>query len=842
MAKEFQPIVHEAINLIWMQYDSASAQRGQERLYQAAVAGDADAWGLLARSYMGAEDGAVWETSGLSVDEAKVDECIKESLMGDSAIGVLCAIAHRGLYPSELDLVRSKWGTMEKVLAAAQEYADEAMGAYLFGIGYIQNAIFGLLDKWEDDSREARVNLALPYLEKSLEQGLSIGLDAYWACADFLYEELGDSDKLEKAAEFECHFCEAGMPQALFHRGKRYFREMEFQKAREYFEQAAANGYQKANYWLGYTLRHGFGVVEDLPQAVEYFQPLAESGYVPAMGQLAEIYFWNAKDYAAAFSWCMKMLEAIVQEARWQPAVGSYEYEMILPLMCYCLYYGRGTTIEREVAARTIIKETRLAEAEGNQSEEKLALLRYLTAEVYDNGSGGLPKDKEKAKTYREKARAYEDFGHFLDEMEWAKSSEGIGNRLAWRFFGRAKGTRTVLTDAEDIRSWQEARITEARQQGRKQEWRLCVLRPNGGDASYLNYGKVEISKALELLSQGVYRRVMLDQPESDDYLLAEYEAETLFFYANYDGIRYVREDKALTVAVRCFERWYNNEGVDAAAWQEDEQGTRRNTWREIMHRANRCAENGDEAGRLAALNEAAALDCGRAMVALGKDCAARGDLKGAACWYQKATLTDDEDDRLAAWYWLGRLYMEKPQEYGLEARYYLEKALDGGVPWALVQLGNCALSGIGMTASRDKAIDYYEQGIAAGDPEAMIARAALCCDAEGNWQDTDTAVNCLEKAVAEQSDWQNDARLMLANVWLQTGSEAQQKKAEYLLQDAADDGCDEAQLQLAYREKARGNNAAYWEKLRKAASEGNEKAKADMDNMYVDTAWSENL
>ena len=72
--------------------------------------------------------------------------------------------------------------------------------------------------------------------------------------------------------------------------------------------------------------------------------------------------------------------------------------------------------------------------------------------------------------------------------------------------------------------------------------------------------------------------------------------------------------------------------------------------------------------------------------------------------------------------------------------------------------------------------------------------------------------------------------------------SNNQQKKAEYLLQDAADDGCDEAQLQLAYREKARGNNAAYWEKLRKAASEGNEKAKADMDNMYVDTAWSENL
>ncbi|SFT41600.1 hypothetical protein SAMN02910356_00542 [Selenomonas sp. GACV-9] len=842
MAKVFQPSVNEAINLIWRQYDPVSAQKGQERLYQAAVAGDADAWGLLARSYMGAEDGAVWETSGLAADEAKANECLQGSIRGGSGLGVLCAIAHRGLYPSELELVRSRWETMEDVLEAAQEYADEAMGAYLFGICYLENAIFGLLDNWEDDSRETRVKLAVPYLEKSLSLGLAIGLNAYWACADFLYEQMGDSGTQAKAAEFEQRFCEAGMPQMLFHRGKRYFLEMEFQKARECFEQAAANGYQKANYWLGYTWRHGLGVVEDLQQAVDYLVPLAENGYVPAMGQLAEIDFWQAKDYAAAFQWCMKMLDAIADEARRQPSMGSYNYEMILPLMCYCLYYGRGTTIEREVAARTILKETRLAEAEGNQSEEKLALLRYLTAEVYDNGSGGVAKDKVKGKAYREKARSYEDFGRFLDEMEWSKSPEGVGDRLVWRFLGRTKDTRTVLTDAQDIRSWQEARIASERQQGRKQAWRLCVMLPNGGDASFVNYGQAEISKALEFLSQGVYRRVMLDQPEGDDYLLAEHEEETFFFYANAEGIRYSREEKALTIAVRCFEHWYRGEGIDAAKWQEDEQGTRRNTWREIMHRANSCAENGDEEGRLAALREAAQLECGRAMVALGEDCAARGDFDGAVSWYQKATVTEDEDDRLNAWYWLGKLYMEKPQEYGLEARYYLEKAADGGVSWALVQLGNCALSGIGMAANQEKAIAYYEQGMAAGDPEAMIARAALCQDEEGNWQDAHTAMSCLEKAVAEKSGWQNDARLMLANVLLQTGSEAEQKKAEYLLQDAADEGCDEAQLQLAYREKARGNNAAYWENLRKAASEGNQKAKADIESMYVDTAWSENL
>ena len=55
--------------------------------------------------YMGSEEletWETWETSGLKADEVEVNECLKWSLMGGSALGVLCTIEHRGLYPSEM--------------------------------------------------------------------------------------------------------------------------------------------------------------------------------------------------------------------------------------------------------------------------------------------------------------------------------------------------------------------------------------------------------------------------------------------------------------------------------------------------------------------------------------------------------------------------------------------------------------------------------------------------------------------------------------------------------------------------------------------------------------------
>ena len=116
MAKKFQPAVREAIDLIWQHYDAESAKRGQKMLRQAAAAGDADAWGLLSRTYLGADDLAVWETSRLPVDLDEADECVRWSILGGSAVGVLCAIERRGLYPSERAAILEHWGSGKSVL------------------------------------------------------------------------------------------------------------------------------------------------------------------------------------------------------------------------------------------------------------------------------------------------------------------------------------------------------------------------------------------------------------------------------------------------------------------------------------------------------------------------------------------------------------------------------------------------------------------------------------------------------------------------------------------------------------------------------------------------------
>ncbi len=279
MTKEFQPAVREAIDLIWGHFDPESARRGQELLRRAAAGGEADAWGLLARTYMGSEKLEVWETSGLEADEEMVNECLKWSLLGGSSLGVLCAIEHRGLYPSEMAEILSHWGTAEAALEEAKEYGGEAMGAHLLGLCYASGSVCGFLDKWEGDS--------LPYLEKSMKLGLALSHDTFWACAQVRHKSTGNLDKVEKALEFEGRFAEAGVPHVLFMRGKRLFGEGEPKEVFDCMERAGAQGHQEAIYWLGYMCRHGLGKEKDAARALQYFLPMAEQGYVPAQKSIS---------------------------------------------------------------------------------------------------------------------------------------------------------------------------------------------------------------------------------------------------------------------------------------------------------------------------------------------------------------------------------------------------------------------------------------------------------------------------------------------------------------------------------------------------------------------------
>lgn len=157
----------------------------------------------------------------------------------------------------------------------------------------------------------------------------------------------------------------------------------------------------------------------------------------------------------------------------------------------------------------------------------------------------------------------------------------------------------------------------------------------------------------------------------------------------------------------------------------------------------------------------------------------------------------------------------------------------------------SCYLQGIGTTADRDKALACLDKGVEAGDHEAMLVRARLCSDEEGGWQDFETAIPLLERAVrddGEGNEWQNEARLQLAKAYLAKDAVEYEEKAKELLSMAAAEGFLEALYELAHFYKDRGDMEGYRQAMRHAAERGYEPARKELDETYADMAWSECL
>ena len=847
MGKHFQPEVQKAVDLIWMSYDAESAEKGQELLRQAVVSGDADAGGLLARTYMGDDELAVWEGSGLPVDEVQADEYLKWSISKGSALGVLCAIEHRNLYPSELNDVISIWGSTEKALEVAKEYEAEPMGAHLLGLCYAIGAIFALLGKWDEDTNENKARLALPYLEKALDGGLALSFDAYQEAADILYENTGDWKKREKALVLEGCFCRAGVPHVLFKRGERLYGREEYRRSFQAYCKAGERGHEEALYNMGFMCRYGIGTEKDTDKALQYFLPLAEQGHVPSMGQTAEIYFWGElgeRNFASAYQWCEKLLDRVAELVQLHPNGGVYRYDTILPMMCYCKYFGQGTVIDREMAVRSIMLETEIEERENKLPEYKLALLYGLMAEIYANGSGGIDKNRKKSKQYWQKAKEYEDYDKWLGNLEWDKSPEAAGARFAWAIFGRPEEEKNPLTDVESIRAWQEQRIQQARLSWKgRQSWCLKVKREDESEAGFKCYKENEIEKALKLLWQGVYLEVMLEADNGDFLVVWSDEGDFLLFAQIEDQCRRL-EAKDEAMALSIFKAWYKGKGLTGDGWQADERGNARAKWNELLLQAEDCRKCGDKEGRMAKLKAAADAGCGRAMIYIGQELAASGDAKGASTWFLNATLTDELEDKALSWCYLGRLYMENPEEKGMEARYYLQRAVDMGLVSALLPLGKCYEKGIGTVKNLQEAIICYDEAIKYDNAAAMAARAALYKQADGQWENLEAAIELLEKALKHEVDFEGrpEALMLLAEAYIAEGTDEKREMARYILVKETRTGNNEAGYRLAHLYEEDGEGEQYREILRHTAAEGYEPAKEELKRAYAGSNWSECL
>ncbi len=94
---------------------------------------------------------------------------------------------------------------------------------------------------------------------------------------------------------------------AVFELGQRYYNgigvNIDYAKAREYFEVAAENGSQASNYYLGKIYYNGNGVETNHLKAKEYFEKSSKADNVFSTYYLGKIYYWGdgvEKDYNKA--------------------------------------------------------------------------------------------------------------------------------------------------------------------------------------------------------------------------------------------------------------------------------------------------------------------------------------------------------------------------------------------------------------------------------------------------------------------------------------------------------------------------------------------------------------
>lgn len=822
MAKRFSPAVHEAVDLLWGHYNPESAARGQEILREEAQAGDADAWGLLARTYMG--QSAVWETSGIDPvwDKEKMEACLQQSLKGGSAAGALSAFEYRGFLPSEYSLVLSHWGSAEALIQEAKEYAGEGgepLMAFFLGACYEDSSLDVITCKHRDKSE--KVQAALPYLEASLEAGLPWAMDVYTDCAISIYHETGDLSCYRKVLAYEKRFCEEEVPYVLWGVGQKYYDNEDYRQALPYYQRAAALGSSNARCKLGRMMRYGQGLVADPGAALEeYFLPLAEKGHVEAMYEAAAVYFTGElgkPDFEAAFSWCERALDRIL------PFQGTYRYDDIMPIMCYCKLYGEGTLIDRRLAARSILEEVRRQERNPTLNPYMQDCLSYLLGEVYAHGYGDMAKDRELAKKYHQQVRG--NLRRSLEKLPWERSSHSLSCGIYWTLVGTPEEEKEKFAGADTIRSWQEGRFRQ-----KMQACELGLLHSEGCGVTFKEYGEEEIAIALDLLAQGAYFSIFLGALAGDDRLRVYFEEGRYRLFANLGGSCFERYEMDKGKVLACLKGWLAGKGIGNSGWQQDARGGRILAWNRLLNEARDCHARGDEEGRIAAWEKAAQLGCGHAMNQLGIHYC--DDFKTAAQWFLNATLSEDADDVQLAWYSLGRLNLQNPEGDGNKAFCYLTKAAEMGCADAWSQLGLCYLHGVGTVEDFDKCVACYDKGAALGDYQAMYARACVAMRDEGDWHDPRKAVECLQRVVSESQAWQNEGRVLLAQAYLELDAERYDRTAYELLHLAEQAGCSPAAYELAHYCRDREDMAGCRHYLEEAAAAGLEAAREELEGM----------
>jgi TPR repeat protein len=124
-----------------------------------------------------------------------------------------------------------------------------------------------------------------------------------------------------------------------------YYSRRDYAKARDYFDRAAAQGFEDAKFFLAQMRLRGWGEPKDPAAGLASIRTMAANGNVRAAAYLAYVHYWGAgeapgakKDEAAAFQYTRQAAE---KGDVWA-----------LASLAFCYEHGIGTPTDYAQAAR----------------------------------------------------------------------------------------------------------------------------------------------------------------------------------------------------------------------------------------------------------------------------------------------------------------------------------------------------------------------------------------------------------------------------------------------------------------------------------------------------------
>ncbi len=393
MGKYFSDAVDQAIEDIYYCYDKERAARTIEPLTAAAEAGDGDASYILSRCYSGPQYS--WRYHPFEVDDDKVEEYVRKSILQGSAMGVLGAMRCGMLTPEMQEKM-----PFESLKEAWDIVYKKAQDGCLFCQNMIGNTYF-----WLDIVKiEARFPETFPskeaygaYLRESTLACIPWFLKAFQGGMGFagknihhLYQS-GEEGLVEpqpaKAMEIAKLGADLGYPDWE----KMYGTELLKQAGREaeglhYCESAAGKGELTAWYQVGNAYQTGKVVRKDVLYAMScYEKGMADPENLGCFNKAGELLFLGQDGIGQDYARAVKLFEHTYSE-------GNHWGNDMLGI-CYLFGYGCE-------------KNPSLAKKVFEEADYSSDLKYYGLGMIYAEGMG-VQEDIKKGVEYLQKAKNY---------------------------------------------------------------------------------------------------------------------------------------------------------------------------------------------------------------------------------------------------------------------------------------------------------------------------------------------------------------------------------------------------------------------------------------------------